>query len=353
MRAAEAHLRGCFARSRGTAGRVWEAGPRLRTRASRGQGGGIAGARPRMASRARGGTRATGAGCPERGSSRGSPPRWISWTPPAPAPAAGGPACRIGQAMGLPDAEVETLMLSGLFMTSGPFPRRARGADGLEEPAGGAPGGRDHCEVGYQLLRGFEPLRSAARVIRFHHVGWRDAARVTAGASRSPRRATSCTWLTASPSSSAPARTRPTRSPGEQADQVAARGSLRSGSGGCASGRRCSGRLLARDRGFRRGGLLADGWREAPPMRSSSGVRPAVLPARRFRSRLTSTHASRGGRAVPGHRRALRASRSARRGPRGGGLPARPREGFHARRILGEAGRADARAVRPGQGAQL
>lgn len=83
-------------------------------------------------------------------------------------------ACRIGQVMGLPDAEVRTLVLSGLLHDIGALSLAERLAlMRFEEPSGVAPGHPEHGEVGYQLLRGFEPLREVACAIRSHHVEWR------------------------------------------------------------------------------------------------------------------------------------------------------------------------------------
>ena len=83
-------------------------------------------------------------------------------------------ASRIGQAMGLADAEVRTLMLAGLLHDIGALSLTERLAlMRFEEPPGGASGHPEHGEVGYQLLRGFGPLRDVACAIRFHHVEWR------------------------------------------------------------------------------------------------------------------------------------------------------------------------------------
>ncbi|MDD5564212.1 MAG: HD domain-containing protein [Thermoanaerobaculaceae bacterium] len=83
-------------------------------------------------------------------------------------------AGRIGQAMGLSDAEVRTLMLAGLLHDIGALSLTERLAlMRFEEPSERSPGHAQHGEVGYQLLRGFGPLREVARAIRFHHVEWR------------------------------------------------------------------------------------------------------------------------------------------------------------------------------------
>ncbi len=77
-------------------------------------------------------------------------------------------ALRIGEKSGLPDTDLQTLVVAGMLHDIGAFSLEER-LDILEfeyrKPDA-------HCRAGYELLRHFEPFAEAARIIRYHHIPW-------------------------------------------------------------------------------------------------------------------------------------------------------------------------------------
>ena len=82
-------------------------------------------------------------------------------------------ACQIGEAMGLPAAQLGTLNLAAMVHDVGALSLAERLETlNFEESEDAEPGRDWHAEVGYQLLKGFGPLAEAARIVRFHHIEW-------------------------------------------------------------------------------------------------------------------------------------------------------------------------------------
>jgi HD-GYP domain-containing protein (c-di-GMP phosphodiesterase class II) len=86
-------------------------------------------------------------------------------------------AYRIGMELGLPAAELETLILAGALHDVGAFSLRER--RGTLEFEMSVP--ETHSESGYRLLRLFEPLSGAAAAVRHHHQEWDDGRGKRAG----------------------------------------------------------------------------------------------------------------------------------------------------------------------------
>ena len=87
-------------------------------------------------------------------------------------------AFSIGAELGLPAEHLREIVLAGALHDSGALSLRERLEAlrfDLEDPF-------DHAERGYLLLRDFEPLRSAALIVRHHHVRWNERNRASAAA---------------------------------------------------------------------------------------------------------------------------------------------------------------------------
>ncbi len=77
-------------------------------------------------------------------------------------------AFSIGAEIGLPSKQQNELMLAGLLHDSGALSLKAR-IDALQFETVNP---HEHAELGYQLLKSFEPLSTAALLVRYHHVPW-------------------------------------------------------------------------------------------------------------------------------------------------------------------------------------
>lgn len=79
-------------------------------------------------------------------------------------------ALSIGEELGLPMEQQNELVLAGVLHDSGALSLRDRLSTlqfELENP-------HEHAELGYLLLRRFEPLSNAALLVRYHHVPWNE-----------------------------------------------------------------------------------------------------------------------------------------------------------------------------------
>ncbi len=81
-------------------------------------------------------------------------------------------ALSIANEMGLPLEDQNSLVLAGLLHDSGAFSLRER-LDILQFEMGSP---HKHAEIGYLLLKGFEPFSKAALLVRHHHVPWNKGA---------------------------------------------------------------------------------------------------------------------------------------------------------------------------------
>ncbi|NOZ87569.1 MAG: HD domain-containing protein [Deltaproteobacteria bacterium] len=82
-------------------------------------------------------------------------------------------ASQVGRAFGMNAEQRQDIVLAGLLHDVGGISARER-----IKLLGFETGNQDkvdqHCEIGYQLLKNFEPLKTPADIIRFHHVPWKN-----------------------------------------------------------------------------------------------------------------------------------------------------------------------------------
>jgi HD-GYP domain-containing protein (c-di-GMP phosphodiesterase class II) len=84
-------------------------------------------------------------------------------------------AYRIGEALGVPEAERQELAMAGALHDIGAFSLQERlDLLAFEDKQPGR-----HSMAGYLLLKDFEPFSSIAAIIKYHHEPWRDGAGAT------------------------------------------------------------------------------------------------------------------------------------------------------------------------------
>lgn len=74
----------------------------------------------------------------------------------------------LGVELNLPFQQRKNLLLAGIFHDIGAFSLRDR----INSLAFEMTMPHEHAEIGYLLLKDFEPLSAAAEIVRFHHVPW-------------------------------------------------------------------------------------------------------------------------------------------------------------------------------------
>ncbi|NLM12542.1 MAG: HD domain-containing protein [Epulopiscium sp.] len=86
-------------------------------------------------------------------------------------------AYRIGEEMGLPEEQLVDMIMASLIHDIGALSLQER----LDTFHFEIKNPYQHAEIGYRLVKQFEPLKKIAKIIRYHHENWRESGKTLSG----------------------------------------------------------------------------------------------------------------------------------------------------------------------------